>query len=95
MHLFMFLFVALLFFVLTPGVLLTLPRKGSKFLVAGTHALVFALVFTFTHKIVWEWGIRNGYIQKKVNEGMTTKPASTTKPAATTKHAATTKPSSK
>ena len=42
--------VAALFFVLTPGVLLSLPPKGSKLMVAATHAVVFALVFHFTHK---------------------------------------------
>ena len=41
----MSLFVALLFFVLTPGILLTLPTGGSKKMVAATHAVVFALVY--------------------------------------------------
>ena len=94
MHIFMFLFVAVLFFVLTPGVLVKLPPKSSPLVVAGTHAIVFALVFTLTHKIVWEWGIRNGYVQKKVSEGMATaKPTqkSTSKPT----QKATTKPSNK
>ncbi len=39
---------AILFFVLTPGILLTLPKGGSKFAVAATHALVFAIVLYFT-----------------------------------------------
>ena len=52
-HLFMFLFSALLFFVLTPGILLTIPSKSSKCVVALVHALVFATVWYFTHKIVW------------------------------------------
>ena len=43
----------ILFFVLTPGVLVTLPRKGSKMMVALVHALIFAVVWTLTHKIVW------------------------------------------
>jgi len=42
--------IAALFFVLTPGVLLSLPPKGSKIVVAATHAIVFALVFHFSHK---------------------------------------------
>jgi hypothetical protein len=46
-------FVAVLFFVLTPGVLLRLPPGGSKLVVAATHAVVFALVYHFTHKLVW------------------------------------------
>ena len=60
----MFLFTALLFFLLTPGILLSLPPGGSKKVVAAVHAIVFALVWTFTHKLVWEWGISNGYITK-------------------------------
>ena len=46
------LYVALLFFVLSPGVLLSLPSGGSTLTVAAVHALVFALVFHFTHKLV-------------------------------------------
>lgn len=49
----MFVYAFLLFFVLTPGILLSLPPKGSKLVVALTHAFVFALVWHFTHKIVW------------------------------------------
>ena len=61
----MFLFTALLFFLLTPGILLSLPPGGSKKVVAAVHAVVFALVWTFTHKLVWEWGVSNGYITKE------------------------------
>ena len=46
---------ALLFFVLTPGVLVTLPPKGKKLTVAAFHAVVFALVWHFTHKLVWRF----------------------------------------
>jgi len=49
----MLLYIAVLFFVLTPGILLSLPPGGSKFTVAAVHGVVFALVFHFTHKIVW------------------------------------------
>jgi hypothetical protein len=52
MHWLMFLYAALLFFVLTPGILLTLPPKGKKMTVAAVHAVVFALIFTITHKII-------------------------------------------
>jgi len=47
--------VGLLFFVLTPGVLVSLPPKGSKLVVAATHAVVFALAFHLTHKLVWNY----------------------------------------
>ena len=46
----MFLYTALLFFLLTPGILLTLPPKGKKMTVALVHALVFGIVFTLSHK---------------------------------------------
>jgi len=51
-------YIAILFFVLTPGVLLSLPPKGSKMVVAATHAVVFALIFHFTHKLVWQASMR-------------------------------------
>lgn len=50
----MFVYAFLLFFVLTPGILLSLPPKSGKITVALTHALVFALVWTLTHKMVWQ-----------------------------------------
>jgi hypothetical protein len=53
MNVLMSVFLAVLFFVLTPGVLLRLPMGGSKLAVAATHAIVFALVYHFTHKLVW------------------------------------------
>lgn len=42
----------LLFFVLTPGVLVSLPPGGSRTTVALTHAAVFALVWAFAHRPV-------------------------------------------
>lgn len=48
----MFFYTALLFFLLTPGILLTLPPKGKKITVAVVHAVVFGLIFCFSHKIV-------------------------------------------
>lgn len=47
------LYVAILFFVLTPGILLRIPKGGSKYMVAGVHALVFAVVLYLTHRFVW------------------------------------------
>jgi hypothetical protein len=42
----------ILFFVLSPTVLLRFPSSGNKYVVAGTHALIFGLLFhlaqTFT-----------------------------------------------
>ena len=48
----MFLYAALLFFVLTPGILLTLPPKGKKMTVAAVHAVVFGLIWALTHNMV-------------------------------------------
>ena len=50
----MTLYSVVLFFVLTPGVLLRLPPGGSAMTVALTHAVVFGLVWSFTHKLVWK-----------------------------------------
>jgi hypothetical protein len=44
---------AILFFVLSPGVLLRLPSNGSKLTVAGVHAVVFGLLLYFTAGFVW------------------------------------------
>jgi hypothetical protein len=46
-------YVAFLFFILTPAILVRLPPKAGKFTVAGFHAVVFALVLHFTGKMVW------------------------------------------
>jgi hypothetical protein len=67
-------YVAVLFFVLTPGVLLSLPPKSSKLVVAATHAVVFALIWHFTHKIVWRMsvgheGFKEGYNKNKITNG--------------------------
>ena len=47
------LYAAILFFLLTPAIIVRIPAEGSKFVVAGVHALVFAFLFHFTHKLVW------------------------------------------
>ena len=42
----LFLATFVLFFVLTPGVILSLPPKGSKVVTALVHALLFAILLT-------------------------------------------------
>ncbi len=55
MHILMSIYVALLFVLLTPGVLLHLPSKRSSLLtLAVVHGIVFALIYHFTHKAVWK-----------------------------------------
>ena len=53
MNVLMFLYVFLLFFLLTPGTLFYLPQHKSKIVTGLTHAFLFALIWTFTHKMVW------------------------------------------
>jgi hypothetical protein len=76
MSLLVSLYAAILFFVLTPGILISLPKGGKKFQVAGLHALVFAVIFHFTHKLVWRFGVSL--------EGMTPTTKSTTTASPTT-----------
>jgi len=56
MHFFVAIYSAILFFLLTPNILVTLPpasfKYSSKYVVAATHSLVFAVVYMFTHTFV-------------------------------------------
>ena len=54
MNLFVTLYAVILFVVLTPGILLTLPKGGSKLTVAVVHGVVFTLVYNFTYNTVWK-----------------------------------------
>jgi hypothetical protein len=51
----MTLFTALLFYLLTPGVLLQIPKNGTLKQRAAVHAVVFSLIYGFTHKLVWQF----------------------------------------
>jgi len=51
-------YVFVLFFVLTPGVLVSLPPRGSKLVVAATHALVFAVLYQLTHKMAMKMALQ-------------------------------------
>jgi hypothetical protein len=61
------LYVAILFFILTPAVLLRIPKNGSKYTVAAVHAIVFALLLHFTGKWVWNFSMR----MEGFSEGLT------------------------
>ena len=78
MSLIVSIYAAILFFLLTPAILVRLPPGGSKWTVAAVHAIVFAILFHFTHKLVWRLGARlEGYEPSATS----TKPAvTTTKP---------------
>ena len=43
----------ILFFILTPGILVRLPLGGSKITVALTHAVIYGLVWYFTSHFAW------------------------------------------
>ena len=47
-------YATILFFILSPGVLLTLPPGGSTMIVALVHSLVFFILFFFTHRFVYQ-----------------------------------------
>lgn len=49
----MFLYLAVLAFALSPGVLLRLPPGGSLTTVAITHALVISLVYGLTSTLIY------------------------------------------
>jgi hypothetical protein len=55
-------FSVVLFFLLSPGILVTLPKNGSKMTIAAVHALVFGLVFYFSNEFVGQLseGFREG-----------------------------------
>lgn len=46
------LYTVVLFFLLTPGILVHYPNRGSKLVVALTHGVLFAVIFYFTYKFV-------------------------------------------
>jgi hypothetical protein len=48
---------SLLFFVLAPGVLLTLPPGGSGLIVGLVHTIVFFVVLQFLSRYIPWWGI--------------------------------------
>ncbi len=46
-------YAAVLFYLLTPGVLVRLPPGASTMTVNLTHAAVFSVVWCYTHKMVY------------------------------------------
>ena len=53
MNVLMSLYIAVLFFVLTPGILTKMPAVKSLYKVAALHALLFAAIYYMTHNYVW------------------------------------------
>ena len=60
----MSLFIAFLFVILTPGILLRIPAHGSKLTTAVVHGLIFAIIFHFTHKMVWNYVTKESFTRK-------------------------------
>jgi len=62
-HYLMSLYVALLFIILTPGVLVRIPKRSSLLIAAIVHSIIFAIIYHLTHKYVWNhtYGIRTMY----------------------------------
>ena len=56
MNALLFAYTVLLFVLLTPAILLSLPPKGGKWVVALVHGVVFTLVYHFTHNVVSAFG---------------------------------------
>ena len=61
----------ILFVLLTPGILLTLPPKGSKLTVALVHGVVFAVLFCMAHKYFNSYfeGALSGSYKSKASGG--------------------------
>ena len=49
MNILAILYLIVLFVILTPGILVTLPKKGSKFTVAIVHGIILAALYYLTH----------------------------------------------
>jgi hypothetical protein len=65
----MTLYIAALFVLLTPGVLVKLPPKGSLLTVAIVHGLIFALIYHLSHRTVYRLVI-DGFEDSPMNEDM-------------------------
>jgi hypothetical protein len=61
---------ALLFFLLTPNVLLRLPKNGNKYMVAGVHAVVFAVTLYLGHMLMRHMNLmRDGFTNEDCTTG--------------------------
>jgi hypothetical protein len=55
MNIFMTIYAALLFMLLTPGILMRIPKNKSFKTAAFVHGLIFAVLYHFTHRAVWRF----------------------------------------
>ena len=58
---------AILFFILTPNIVVRFPSNGSKMTVAMVHATVFGIILYFTQKIIHNLfkGVVEGVVSAK------------------------------
>ena len=66
------LFAVFLAFILSPGLLLRLPKHGSPIVVAMVHAIAFGILFYLFHQQVASWSLGG-------TEGLRTKTKTKTK----------------
>ncbi len=76
MYIFKFVFIAILFFLITPSILIRIPAKGSKRMVAFVHSLIFAFVVGI---VMCFW--QTEPVWKSVQEGLTLDPEFELSPA--------------
>lgn len=76
MYVFKFFFIVALFFMITPGIFIRIPAKGSKTMVAAVHSLVFAFVVGI---VMYFW--KPAPIWKLIQEGNTAMTSPTKAPA--------------
>ena len=53
MNILLFLILVVLFVLLTPGIVVYLPPKSSKLTTAITHGVIFAIIWSLSHKFLW------------------------------------------
>jgi hypothetical protein len=56
MNIFHFLYVVFLFVLLTPAILVRLPPKGNKWVVALVHGVLFSVILLLTNNFVSTFG---------------------------------------
>jgi len=60
-------YVGILFIILTPDVLVCIPKRSSSLTSAIVHGILFAVVYFFTYKIVFKFirgNVMEGYEMK-------------------------------
>lgn len=80
MNVVLFLYLVFLFVVFTPRVVFNLPFKTTRFYELTIYALLFALAWTVTHKLVWRMTTHEGLRGKNNAKAPSAETVSTTSP---------------